>query len=296
MILIDLSRDIEHKMQVLPNHPQVIVTNFATHDEVRTVDGYGFSSATMAIVMGDHAGTHVDAPKHFNADPKAASIDEVPLENFFTEAVCLDLSHKPLKSDISIEDLEKAIEAAGVEIKPKDTVLLHMDFYRRTHGTPAFITDFPGLTKELATWLGKKGIGMFGVEAVSPGRTGRSNFEVHHVCRDMGFTHMEGLVNLDKLVGKGRFKFIGFPIKIKGGTGAPIRAVAWLDGYDDPASASALSPGLTLRSIAKQCVSKGEAAPDLGFTRDRYLRNASRVNPTCGLRDGASRLLGMRRR
>ena len=63
-----------------------------------------------------------------------------------------------------------------------------------------------------------------------PGRPGRNNFEVHHVCRDLGFTHMEGLVNLDKLVGKGRFRFIGFPIKIKGGTGAPIRAVAWLDG------------------------------------------------------------------
>ena len=71
MILIDLSRDIEHKMAVLPNHPQVIVTPFATHDEVRVADGYGFSSATMALVMGDHAGTHVDAPKHFNADPKA---------------------------------------------------------------------------------------------------------------------------------------------------------------------------------------------------------------------------------
>jgi kynurenine formamidase len=41
---------------------------------------------------------------------------------------------------------------------------------------------------------------------------------------------MEGLVNLDKLVGKGRFRFIGFPIKIKGGTAGPIRAVAWLDG------------------------------------------------------------------
>ena len=83
MILIDLSRDIEHKMAVLPNHPQVIVTAFATHDEVRVAEGYGFSSATMALVMGDHAGTHVDAPKHFNADPKAKSIDEVPLENFF---------------------------------------------------------------------------------------------------------------------------------------------------------------------------------------------------------------------
>ena len=43
---------------------------------------------------------------------------------------------------------------------------------------------------------------MFGVEAVSPGRAGRNNFEVHHVCRDLGITHMEGLVNLDKLSAK----------------------------------------------------------------------------------------------
>src|ERR1700716_1455031 len=120
MILIDLSRDIEHKMAVLPNHPQVIVSPFATHDEVRVVDGYGFSSATMALVLGDHAGTHVDAPKHFNADPKTKLIDEGPLENFSPGAVCLDLSQKPLKSDISIEDLEKAEVAAGVTIKPKD--------------------------------------------------------------------------------------------------------------------------------------------------------------------------------
>jgi kynurenine formamidase len=40
---------------------------------------------------------------------------------------------------------------------------------------------------------------------------------------------MELLCNLDKLVGKGRFRFIGFPLKIKGGTGSPIRAVALFD-------------------------------------------------------------------
>jgi kynurenine formamidase len=40
---------------------------------------------------------------------------------------------------------------------------------------------------------------------------------------------MEGLVNLDKLIGNGRFRFIGFPNKIKGGNGAPNRALAWLD-------------------------------------------------------------------
>ena len=40
---------------------------------------------------------------------------------------------------------------------------------------------------------------------------------------------MEGLMNLDILIGKGRFRFIGFPLKIKGGTGSPIRAVAVID-------------------------------------------------------------------
>lgn len=229
MRLIDLSRDIHHKMARLPNHPMVIIAPFTTHDEKRTADGYGFSSAVLSLNMGDHSGTHVDAPVHFDDRPGATTIDEVPLENFFTEAVCLDLSHKPLQSDITTADLEAAERAAGVAIKPRDTVLLHMDVYRRTYGTDAYITDFPGLTKESATWLGEKNITMFGVEAVSPGRPGRNNFEVHHVCRDMGFTHMEGLVNLDQLVGAGRFRFIGFPLRIKGGTGSPIRAVAWLD-------------------------------------------------------------------
>lgn len=229
MTLIDLSREIYHKMPRLLNHPSIVITPYSTHDEAREAEGVKFSSATLSLAMGDHAGTHVDAPIHFDARPGAKSIDEMPLETFFTEAVCLDLSHKPLKSDISIEDLEKAIEVAGVEIKPGDTVLLHMDFYRRCYGTDGYLTDFPGLVKESAEWLGNKGIGMFGLEAVSPGRPGKNNFEVHLVCRDMGFTHMEGLVNLEKLVGKGRFRFIGFPLKIKGGTGSPIRAVAWLD-------------------------------------------------------------------
>jgi kynurenine formamidase len=229
MTLIDLSRDIYHKMPRLLNHPSIIITPYSTHDEVRVADGYTFSAATMALAMGDHAGTHVDAPCHFDSRAGARSVDEMPLETFFTEAVCLDLSAKPLKSDISIADLEASVEAAKVVIKPKDTVLLHMDFYRRCYGKDGYLTDFPGLTKKSATWLGRLGIGMFGVEAVSPGRPGRNNFEVHHVCRDLGFTHMEGLVNLDKLVGKGRFRFIGFPLKIKGGTGSPIRAVAWLD-------------------------------------------------------------------
>jgi kynurenine formamidase len=145
--LIDLSREITHRMPRLPNHPTIEVYPFSTHDEKRVADGYEFSSATMVLHMGDHGGTHVDAPVHFDARPGAATIDQLPLEAFFTEAVCLDLSHKPLKSDISVEDLERAVEAARVAIRPKDTVLLHMDFYRRAYGTEGYVTDFPGLIK-----------------------------------------------------------------------------------------------------------------------------------------------------
>jgi kynurenine formamidase len=228
MKLIDLSREIYHKMPRLPNHPSIIITTYSTHDEIREADGYKFSTATLSLAIGDHAGTHVDAPAHFDANPRAKTIDQLPLESFFLDAVCLDLSHKPLKSDISIEELERARDAAGVEIRAKDMVLLHMDFVRRCKSPETYLTDFPGLTRESATWLGKKGIAMFGVEAVSPGRPGRNNFEVHHVCRDLGFTHVEGLLNLDQVVGKGRFKFIGFPLKIRGGTASPIRAVAML--------------------------------------------------------------------
>jgi len=105
MKLIDLSREIYHKMPRLPNHPPIIITTYGTHDEIREADGYKFSTATMSLALGDHSGTHVDAPVHFDAGAGAKTIDQQPLENFFLDAICLDLSHKPLQSDISIEDL-----------------------------------------------------------------------------------------------------------------------------------------------------------------------------------------------
>ncbi len=229
MRLIDLSREITHKMQRLPNHPSIEVYPFSTHDEKRVAEGYVFSAATMVLHMGDHGGTYVDAPVHFDQRPGAATIDQMPLDTFFTEAVCLNLTEVPDRSDITVSHLEAAERASGVDIRPKDTVLLYTGFYSRAAGTEGYITDFPGLTEESATWLGRKGISAFTVESVSPGRPGRNNFEVHHVCRDLGFTHYEGVINLDKVVGKGRFRFIALPLKILGGTGRPVRAVALLD-------------------------------------------------------------------
>jgi len=227
MRIVDLSRELYHRTPSYPGQPPIIHGIWKTHEEAFAESGNVQGNSVMFFSMPDHGGTHIDAPRHF--DEHGKTVDEVPLEQTILPGHLLDLTHRNNGEAITIADLEAAEKAAGIDIRPKDTVLLHMDFYRRAFGTEGYITDFPGLTKESATWLGKKGITMFGVEAASPGRPGRNNFEVHHVCRDLGFTHMEGLMNMEQLVGKGRFRFIGFPLKIKGGTGSPIRAVAWLD-------------------------------------------------------------------
>ncbi len=53
-----------------------------------------------------------------------------------------------------------------------------------------------------------------------------SNKEVHHICGELNFTHYENMINLHKLINRGRFRFIGLPLKIREGTGSPVRAVA----------------------------------------------------------------------
>lgn len=67
---------------------------------------------------------------------------------------------------------------------------------------------------------------MFGVEAISPAPEGEPNFLAHMACAERGITHMECLAHLDELIGRGRFRFIGFPLKIRGGTASPIRTAA----------------------------------------------------------------------
>lgn len=226
MELIDLSRELYHRTPVHPGHPPVLVGTWADHTEKRHAGNTEFSSKALFLSMSDHAGTHVDAPLHFDSRPGAASIDEVPLERFYTPGICLDLSHIPLKHAATVPEMEAALAASHQTIQPGDTVLIHMATNDRLLGTPRYAHDFPGLALESVHWLADRGIGMFGVEAVSPAPEGEPNFQAHLACAERGITHIECLANLDKLVGRGRFRFIGFPLRIRGGTASPIRAVA----------------------------------------------------------------------
>jgi kynurenine formamidase len=224
--IIDLSQEIYSGMSVFSGLPEVKISVFASHEEWDGITGSDvISPAVNRLEMSEHTGTHVDAISHMARQYRGQSIDTMPLNMFYTEGICLDLSHKGLRDLIETDDMEQALFVAGLEIKAGDTVLLYTDHYRRAYGTGDWLNG-PGVSSDCARWLGQQGIAAFGVETASPGVRHVSNKEVHHICGELGFTHYENLINLYRLTGRGRFRFIGLPLKIRGGTGSPVRAVA----------------------------------------------------------------------
>src|SRR6266566_944671 len=228
--IIDLSQEIFTGMPVFPGLPEVEITIHATHEEWDGIsDSDVISPAVNRLEFGEHTGTHVDAINHMARQYRGQSIETMPLSMFYTEGICLDLSNKGLGDLIETVDLDLALSEARLKIDHGDTVLLYTDHYRRAFGT----TDWhngPGVSIEAARWLGRKKVAAFGVEPAAPGVRGVSNKEGHHICGEMGFTHYENMINLYQLIGRGRFRFVGLPLRIRGGTGSPVRAIAVFNG------------------------------------------------------------------
>ena len=224
--IIDLSQEIYEGMPVYKDLPQVKMTIHNSHEEWNGIKNPKTKTpAVHKLELGEHTGTHVDAINHMEIQHKGKSIDKMPLSMFYTEGICLDFSNKGLKELIEPSEIEIACEMAHIEIKKGDTFLFYTDHFRKNYNSENW-SNGPGITAASARWLGEKEIAAFGVETMSLGVSGISNKEVHHICGEMNFTHYENMINLHLLIGKGRFRFIGFPLKIKGGTGSPVRAVA----------------------------------------------------------------------
>lgn len=227
--LIDLSQELYSDMPVFSGMPPVRVTVHATHEQWEGLPpSVGATPAVNRLELSEHSGTHVDALSHMGRPWHGQTIDTMPLTQFYTAGICLDLSHRGPNELIEVNDLQAALATAGLNIEPGDTVLLYTDHYRRTFGSSTW-AEPPGLSEEAARWLGQQRIAAFGVEGMSPGVRHLSNRAVHRVCGELGFTHYEGLINLHQLIGRGRFRFIALPLRIRGGSGSPVRAVAVIE-------------------------------------------------------------------
>jgi kynurenine formamidase len=227
--LVDLSQEIYSGAPVWPGHPETQVTVVATHEETRVSGLFteNYSYTAEMISMSTHGTTHVDSISHIDPNPNAPSIDRIPLHWFYTGGICLDLSHIPPKTAYTVDDIQKALDKYGLDIRQGDTVLLYSGHYVRTYGTPAWLTDYPGLSREAAEFIYGAGAINIGQDAPSHDCGGTSSYPAHQVCREMQTLNTENLGDLRPVVGK-RFQYIGLPLKIRDGSGSPIRAVAVL--------------------------------------------------------------------
>lgn len=229
--IIDLSLTIEDNMPAHKLFQSPIYLPALTHETTESfglgVEGDMMTFQTNYIGMLDHVGTHVDAYRHVN--PKGAPIDEMPLDLFMGKAVVFDLRHIGDLEDITAKHMEEAESESSVKVDGH-IVLLCTGFHARNAGdNKQLVWGNPGLTVEATRWLHERGSRMHGVEGPSTDKPTDNIFAQHRLCRDLGISHFEWLVNLEQLIGEGEFEFIGLPIKFKGGSGSPVRAVALLD-------------------------------------------------------------------
>jgi kynurenine formamidase len=224
MRMIDLSRELYHRTPTYPGQPPIIHGIWKTHEESFVDSGNVHGNCVMFFSMPDHGGTHIDAPRHFGKS--GIPIDEYPLEYCYVKGICLDLRHMAPKAEITPSDLEQAAKKSGAAIPKRGTVLLCTGHHARTFPTSAYSTDNPGVNVAATEWLARQGIVHFGIDSMRPGPMGDINSLVHKACLELDITHIESLCNLEALIGQGEFRFIGLPLKWRGGTGSPIRAVA----------------------------------------------------------------------
>lgn len=228
MRIVDLSQEIYTGMMVYPGHLKTVLFDHASHEETAPRFDSGFSFQTKGFLMNDNGPTHVDSFSHLDPDPSAQTIDEMPLDLFYGEAVCVDVTGAEPRTDIGVERVEHGLTEAEQEVRPGDIVLFYTGTASKYGGTPEYVSEFPGLGADVADWIVARGVKSFGIDTCTPDNPSSRVYPIHMMGRAHHITHYENLTNLDQVMGR-RFTFIGLPLKLKGAHGGPTRAVAVLD-------------------------------------------------------------------
>lgn len=186
--------------------------------EAKNMAKDGWNATNLQLYS--HVGTHMDAPLHFEVNRQ--SIDEIPTERFVTQAWVVNLSDIAPSSLITVNDMTPIAN----RIKKGQSLILRTDWSKKVN-TKSYRDELPRISRELALWLGEKGIGLLGVE--SPSVADVNNIkevtEIHNILMENDIIIVEGLTNLDQL-SKEQITLIATPLKILRGDGAPARVLA----------------------------------------------------------------------
>jgi kynurenine formamidase len=198
----------------------------------------GYWYAANDFCAAEHGGTHLDAPIHFASGRWTA--DQIPLGRLVGEAVVVDISARTARDpDALLEPPDlAAFEERHGRIPDEAIVLVRTGWDRfwterarylgsATPGDVAHL-HFPGVGEKAATWLTTaRRLRAIGIDTASIDHGPSHDFRAHRTLANANVPIFENLTGLGALPPKGAV-FLGLPMKIGGGTGGPLRAVALL--------------------------------------------------------------------
>ncbi len=181
--------------------------------------GDAWNSSVLSLYS--HCGTHMDAPAHL--DSSDSGIDSIPLERCYGPAWVVRIPNPAPRSLIGVEHLGSVAE----ELQPGDGILIATGWSSRW-GTPEYREALPRVSRELAVWCVSHKVRVLGVEppSVADVNNREEVEEIHGILLKGGVIIVEGLINLEA-IRKPRVIFAAFPLKVRGGDGSPVRAVAF---------------------------------------------------------------------
>mgnify|MGYP005751782023 CR=1 FL=1 len=191
------------------------------------------------LELGEHSGTHFDAPHHWitGKDNPAGYTDTLDVQRLIAPVNVMDFSKEAAENNDFLLTIDhvKAWEAQHGEIKAGEWVVMRSDWDKRNHDEALYLNadengpHTPGPTAEVIQYLIEKGIVGWGTQCIGTdaGLAGGMTppFPAHNLLHANDRFGLASLTNLDKLPPKGAI-LIAAPLKIKEGTGSPIRALA----------------------------------------------------------------------
>ncbi len=237
--VVDLTQPLGPDTPLLPLPPQWNNTPPFRIWELSRYDERGPAWYWNAFSTGEHTGTHFDAPVHWVSGKNLPdnTVDRIPPRNFVGPACVLDVTAEVAKDPDFLITLDhvRAWEKQYVRIPESAWVLLRTGWSRRTSAADYLNVKgdgphTPGWAKECSAFLAnERNVLGVGVETVGTdaGQAARFDppFPNHYIMHGSGRFGLAGLCNLDQLPPTGAV-VIAAPLKIVGGSGSPVRAIA----------------------------------------------------------------------
>ena len=230
---IDLSHDFSSDTIYWPT-----AAPFKLETVAAGINDKGFYYSAYQFCAAEHGGTHIDAPVHFAEGRKP--VDQLAIDQLIGPAIKIDVSEKAAANRdylVSVADFQ-AWEAAHSQIPNDSIVLLQTGWSQfwldrvKYLGTAKLGNEgvaelhFPGLAPEAAKWLTEnRKIKAIGLDTASIDYGQSQMFESHRILMGKDIPAFENVASLDKVPATGAFVF-AMPMKIKGGSGGPLRIVA----------------------------------------------------------------------